>query len=102
MRLWTAPTESAAMDFPTSATLIAFAHNSAPVEPAPSLFMYGTGNGLSVLYFFINSSTTDVMAFTPVLRVGSGTGANKLECKEGSGLPDCLLAATLTGSTAPK
>lgn len=31
------------------------------------------------IYFFINSSTADVIAFTPVRRVGSGRGANSGE-----------------------
>ena len=30
-------------------------------------------------YFFINSSTADVIALTPVRKVGSGTGANNAE-----------------------
>jgi hypothetical protein len=38
---------------------------------------------------------------TPVRNVGSGSGWNKLECNEGSGLPDFLLASTLAGSIAP-
>src|SRR5262245_51679954 len=101
-RFWTALTESSAMDFSTSAALIALAHIDAPVEQAASLFMCATGQQPVLRYFFINSSTTEVIAFTPVLSVGSGSGANKLECNDGRGLPDCLLAATRAGSTAPK
>src|SRR5215218_6805961 len=33
------------------------------------------------------SSAAPVIAVTPVLMVGSGTGANLLECSEGSGVP---------------
>jgi hypothetical protein len=51
--------------------------------------------------FFINSSTALVIALTPVRNVGSGSGSNKLECSEGNGLPDFLLASTRAGSTAP-
>jgi hypothetical protein len=90
------------MDFSSSATLIAFAHIDAPVEQATSLFMYGTGWQPALRYFFINSNTAAVIAFTPVLSVGSGNGANKLECKDGKGFPDCLLAATFAGSIAPR
>lgn len=53
------------------------------------------------LYFFINSSTAVVIALIPVRRVGSGSGSNKLECSEGSVLPDFLAASTRAGSTAP-
>ena len=52
-------------------------------------------------YFFISSSTAAVIALTPVRNVGSGSGWNKLEWSEGSGLPDFLLASTLAGSIAP-
>ena len=41
------------------------------------------------------------MAVTPVLMVGSGTGANLFECSEGSGLPVRLLSSTAAGATAP-
>ena len=41
------------------------------------------------------------MALTPVRKVGSGNGSNKLECSDGRGLPDSLLAFTLAGSIAP-
>src|SRR5690348_16104978 len=40
-----------------------------------------------VFHFFINSNTAAVIAVTPVLIVGSGTGANSGECSEGKGLP---------------
>src|SRR5205814_9593607 len=36
-------------------------------------------------YFFIKSSTAAVMATMPVRIVGSGIGANLLECKLGNG-----------------
>ena len=36
-------------------------------------------------HFFIKSSTAAVIATMPVRIVGSGTGANLLECKVGSG-----------------
>jgi len=38
-------------------------------------------------YFFINSSTATVIAFTPVRIVVSGTGQNRLECSDGNGTP---------------
>jgi len=53
-------------------------------------------------YFFISSSTASVMATTPSLIVGSGTGANLLECKLGSGAPVFSLSAIFAGSTAPR
>ena len=56
---------------------------------------------LDPCYCFINSNTAAVIALMPVRNVGSGRGWNKLECSEGSGLPDCRLAATFAGSTAP-
>jgi len=37
----------------------------------------------------------------PTRIVGSGTGANLLECTLGSGVPVLLLSAILAGSTAP-
>ena len=52
-------------------------------------------------YFFINSSTALVIAITPVRMVGSGTGANLLECKLGSDCPVFLLSASFAGSTPP-
>ena len=52
-------------------------------------------------YFFINSSTAEVIALTPVRKVGSGSGSNRLECRDGRGFPDFLLASTLAGSIAP-
>jgi hypothetical protein len=52
-------------------------------------------------YFFIKSSTALVMAMSPVRMVGSGTGANLLECKLGNGVPVFLLSAAFAGSTAP-
>ena len=52
-------------------------------------------------YFFINSITAVVIAVTARRMVGSGMGANLLECKLGSGLPLFLLSAILAGSTAP-
>src|SRR5438045_8838397 len=42
------------------------------------------------------------MPMMPVRIVGSGTGANLLECRLGSGgAPGFLLSATFAGSTAP-
>ena len=41
------------------------------------------------------------MAATPVLIVGSATGANRLECSDGSATPVLLLSASLAGSEAP-
>ena len=51
--------------------------------------------------YFIKSNTADVIAFTPVLKVGSGTGANIEECSDGKAVPPSLLAFTFAGSTAP-
>ena len=56
---------------------------------------------LDVRYFFIKSSTAATIPTMPVLIVGSGTGANLLECKLGKGVPLFLLSATFAGSTAP-
>jgi len=53
-------------------------------------------------YFFIRSSTAAVIATIPVRIVGSGRGANLLECKLGSGdAPGFFDSAILVGSTAP-
>jgi len=53
-------------------------------------------------YFFIKSSTAAVIATIPVRIVGSGTGANLLECKLGRGdAPGFFESAILDGSTAP-
>jgi hypothetical protein len=52
-------------------------------------------------YFFISSSTAFVIPINPVRIVGSGTGANLLECKLGRGAPVFLLSAAFAGSTAP-
>src|SRR5438128_6328853 len=53
-------------------------------------------------YFFIRSSTAAVIATIPVRIVGSGTGANLLECKLGSGdAPGFFDSAIFAGSTAP-
>src|SRR6185503_12157054 len=54
-----------------------------------------------VYYFFINSSTAEVIALTPVLNVGSGTGAKSAEWRPGNGTPDSRLCLTLAGSEAP-
>ncbi len=54
------------------------------------------------IYFFIKSSTAAVIATTPVRMVGSGTGANLLECRVGSGAaPGFFDSANFAGSTAP-
>ena len=42
------------------------------------------------LYFFINSSTALVIPMIPTRIVGSGTGANLLECRVGNSFPACL------------
>src|SRR5436853_6376294 len=53
-------------------------------------------------YFFVSSSTAAVIATIPVRIVGSGTGANLLECKLGSGdAPGFFDSAIFAGSTAP-
>src|SRR5947207_8419791 len=53
-------------------------------------------------HFFIRSSTAAVIATIPVRIVGSGTGANLLECKLGSGdAPGFFDSAIFAGSTAP-
>lgn len=52
-------------------------------------------------YFFISSSTAVVIAIIPVRIVGSGTGANLLECKLGRCVPVLLLSAIFSGATAP-
>src|SRR4029077_13833927 len=53
-------------------------------------------------YFFIRSSTAAVIATMPVRIVGSGTGANLLECRVGSGaVPGFFDSANFAGSTAP-
>src|SRR5215510_4962826 len=58
-------------------------------------------DGRVSVYFFVNSKTAAVIAFTPVRSVGSGSGWNRLECSDGKGLPDFLAASTFAGSTAP-
>src|SRR4026209_2262253 len=55
----------------------------------------------AVAYFFINSSTAAVIAFTPARMVGSGTGANNAECSDGTGFPVRLLSARTFASVAP-
>lgn len=53
-------------------------------------------------YFFIKSRTALVIAIMPVRMVGSGTGANLLECRLGSGsAPGFFEAAILSGATPP-
>src|SRR5437763_10299856 len=53
-------------------------------------------------YLFIKSNTAAVIATTPVRIVGSGTGANLLECRVGSGAaPGFFDSANFAGSTAP-
>ena len=50
--------------------------------------MAGAVQTASDRYFFFNkSSAAAAMAVTPVLIVGSGTGANLLECSDGRGAP---------------
>src|SRR6185503_11656887 len=48
-----------------------------------------------------SSSTAAVIAVTPVLIVGSGTGRYRLEWRAGSGLPVRSLSTTRSGSTEP-
>jgi hypothetical protein len=58
--------------------------------------------GFAEDYFFIRSSTAAVIATMPVRIVGSGTGANLLECRVGSGAaPGFFDSANFAGSTAP-
>ena len=58
--------------------------------------------GIPDHYFFIRSRTAAVIATIPVRIVGSGTGANLLECKVGSGgAPGFFDSAIFAGSTAP-
>ena len=52
-------------------------------------------------HFFINSSTAVVIPIMPVRMVGSGTGANLLECRLGNSFPSFLYSAIFAGSTAP-
>src|SRR5438132_9719779 len=68
--------ECAAPYLAAPSALIAFSHFR-----SPSIISAYSWAGAR--YFFISSSTTPVMAFMPVRRVGSGEGANRLECKEG-------------------
>src|SRR5437763_10402121 len=56
---------------------------------------------LTTAYFFMSSSTTEVMALTPVRSVGSGNGSNRAECSDGNGVPVSLLRFIFAGSTAP-
>ena len=86
--------ECAAPYLAASGALIAFSHFR-----SPSIISAYSWAGAR--YFFISSRTTPVMAFMPVRSVGSGKGANRLECKEGRGFPDFRLASTFAGSTAP-
>src|SRR6266705_1683317 len=58
-------------------------------------------NYIGLAYFFIKSSTAVVIAMIPVRIVGSGTGANLLECRVGNSFPACLYSAIFAGSTAP-
>ena len=67
------------------------AANHSPAGDTPALH----------LYFFINSSTALVIPMIPTRIVGSGTGANLLECRVGNSFPACLYSAIFAGSTAP-
>src|SRR6266567_5654963 len=51
--------------------------------------------------YFITSSTALVIPMMPTRIVGSGTGANLLEYRLGSGTPVFFDSATFAGSTAP-
>ena len=53
------------------------------------------------IHFFINSSTAVVIPTMPVRMVGSGTGANLLECRPGNSFPSFLNWAMFSGATAP-
>ncbi|MFN9944735.1 MAG: hypothetical protein ACK56I_35235, partial [bacterium] len=48
------------------------------------------------------SSTAAAMAIEPVDKVGSRTGAKRLECKDGMAGPPAAAAATASGATAPR
>ena len=50
-----------------------------------------------IAYFFINSSTAAVIPIIPVRIVGSGTGANLLECRVGNSFPAFLNSAIFAG-----
>src|SRR5688572_28604202 len=52
-------------------------------------------------FFPTNSNTAAHIAFTPVFRVGSATGAQNGEWSDGSGLPLFLLSATASGFAPP-
>src|SRR5438876_10903051 len=56
---------------------------------------------LRLRHFFSSSTTALVIPIIPVRMVGSGTGANLLECKLGNGVPLFFDSATFAGSTAP-
>jgi hypothetical protein len=59
-------------------------------------------NRVSRNHFFVKSNTAEVIATMPVRIVGSGTGANLLECRVGSGAaPGFFDSANFAGSTAP-
>src|ERR1700745_2902629 len=49
-------------------------------------------------HFFIKSSTAPLIALTPVRTVGSGTGANSLECGPGSRVPFSLASFNFCAS----
>src|SRR5437879_13792422 len=61
----------------------------------------GVANASGNYFLPASSSTATVIAMTPVLIVGSGSGANWLECSEGRDLPVFSLSASLSGFTAP-
>jgi len=48
--------------------------------------------------FLIKAMTAEVIACTPVLIVGPGTGLKKGECREGSVSPFALASATRSGA----
>src|SRR5438876_259130 len=52
-------------------------------------------------FFPVSSSTAAVIAVTPTLIVGSGSGAQRGEWSDGSGLPVCPLSLRVSGLTPP-
>ena len=48
-----------------------------------------------------NSNTAALIACTPVLILGSSSGANWLECSDGNVTPCARLAATFSGAMTP-
>jgi hypothetical protein len=49
----------------------------------------------------MSSRKARTSAIIAVLIVGSRSGANRAECRDGSGVPDFIAASYFAGSTAP-